>query len=214
MSNMVYIKMYLTRILLVVGCLAALASWYFISPQVDSVYSAFSLWNRYISTFTLFIGIFSIGARYINNIRVRGPLWTYHAYAIVVIVLWIIMGEMTTIYSSFYQVAYVSTKVALHIASLGLMIFFMVSGGYRVLRVKNMRTAIFAISTGLICAFNAPWISYPFPTVGVIKEWLLNYPSMGGYRGLVFAGSIGAVILGIRILLGLEKGSLRITQEA
>jgi hypothetical protein len=57
-------------------------------------------------------------------------------------------------------------------------------------------------------------VSYPFPTVGVIKEWLLNYPSMGGYRGLVFAGSIGAVILGIRILLGLEKGSLRITQEA
>lgn len=211
-TTIAYIRSYLSRALLIVGCLSGLISYYFVSPQANALHTELRTWNTNIGTFTLFVGILTVGSRYVKNIMARGKFWTYQLYAMILIITWIIMGEMTTIYSNFYQTAYLSTKVSLHIASLGLMIFFMVSGGYRVLRVKNLRTAIFAISTGLICAFNAPWLSGNVPTASVFKEWLLNYPSMGGYRGLVFAGSIGAVILGIRILLGLEKGALRITE--
>jgi hypothetical protein len=60
---------------------------------------------------------------------------------------------------------------------------------------------------------NSPLLLGPFPIVDKISFWLLDNPSMAGSRALMLTGGIGGVVLGIRILLGLEKGALRATEE-
>lgn len=213
MSTITYVRTYLTRILLVVGLLATLISWYFAIPQVDSIANELNIWNMNIETFTLFVGLLTISARYINSIRNRDELWPYRLYAIVLIVVWVIMGMQVGVYSNFYQTAFLSTKITLHIAILGQLVFFVTSAGYRVLRIRNFRTALYSLCFIVIVVMNAPWVLGPFPVADKISFWLLNNPAMAGGRALILTGGIGGVVLGVRLLLGLEKGALRATEE-
>jgi hypothetical protein len=212
-TTITYVRTYLTRILLVVGLLATLISWYFAIPQVDSIANELNIWNMNIETFTLFVGLLTISARYINSIRNRDELWPYRLYAIVLIIVWIIMGMRVGVYSDFYQTAFLSTKITLHIAILGQLVFFVTSAGYRVLRIRNFRTALYSLCFIVIVVMNAPWILGPFPVADKISFWLLNNPAMAGGRALILTGGIGGVVLGVRLLLGLEKGALRATEE-
>jgi hypothetical protein len=212
-STLTYVRTYLARILVVVGLLATLVSWYFASPQVDAIANELNIWNMNIETFTLFVGLITISARYINSIRARDSLWPYRLYAIVLMVVWIIMGMRVGIYSDLYQTAFLSTKITLHIAILGQLVFFITSAGYRVLRIRNFRTALYTICFLLVVICNAPWMLGPFPVVDKISFWLLNNPAAGGSRALLLTGGIGGVVLGVRLLLGIEKGALRATEE-
>jgi hypothetical protein len=64
----------------------------------------------------------------------------------------------------------------------------------------------------LIIAMNAPWVQNPFPAASNFAMWLLNNPQMAASRTVVITGGIGSVVLGIRVILGLEKGAQRITE--
>ncbi|MBS7631767.1 hypothetical protein KEJ47_09435 [Candidatus Bathyarchaeota archaeon] len=211
-STIAYIRAYLSRFLVIVGLLATLISWYFVSPEATAIANELTYWNMDIYTFTLFVGLLTIFARYLNGVRTRAKYWPYQLYAMILIIVWIIMGLSVGLYSDLYQTAYLSTKITLHIAILGQLVFFMVSAGYRVLRIKNFRTALFAICMVSVVVLNAPWLLSVFPAADKISYWLLNNPAMAGGRALLLAGGIGGVILGIRLLLGLEKGALRATE--
>lgn len=214
MATMTYVRTYLVRLIIIVGCLSALISWYFISPQASAAYSELAVMNTNISTFTLFVGILTVYARYSRTVKNREKYWVYQLYAMILMPLWIIMGTTAGIYSDLYQTAYLNTKITLHIAILGQIIFFMVSGGYRVFRIASLRTAVFAIGAAAICALNAPWLLGPFPQLSSVLNWLLSHPAVAPGRGITIAGAIGGTALGIRILLGLEKGALRATERA
>lgn len=212
-ATLTYVRTYLVRALIIVGLISTLVSWYFVSPQVDAIANELNIWNMNIYTFTLFVGIITIFSRYIRGVQERNPQWPYMVYAMVLIVFWVIFGTYTGIYSDIYQTAFLSTKITLHIAILGQLIFFMTSAAYRLFRMRTLRTAFFAICAMSIVALNAPWLLGPFPVVDKISFWLLNNPSMAGSRALMLTGGIGGIVLGIRLLLGLEKGALRATEE-
>ena len=125
--------------------------------------------------------------------------------------VWIVFGTYYGIYSDTYQTAYLSTKITLHIAIIGQLIFFSVSAMYRTFRIKSLRTAVFALLAVTMVILNAPWLLTPYPAAGDLAFWLLDNPQMAGARAMVMCGGIGGVILGMRILLGLEKGALRAT---
>ncbi len=180
---------------------------------MDVVANELNIWNMNINTFTLFVGIITIFARYGTGVKNRDRYWPYQLYAMVLIIAWIIMGMYAGLYSDLYQKAFLSTKITLHIAILGQLVFFMVSAGYRVLRIRNFRTALYAACTLSMVVFNAPWLLGPFPIVDKISFWLLDNPSMAGGRALLLTGGIGGVVLGVRLLLGLERGAMRATEE-
>jgi len=206
-----YIRAYLSRIVVIVGIIATLAGYYIQSPQISAVSNELNLWNMVIGSFTLFVGLVSVFARYARSIMNRSRNWMLHAYCLAVIVVWIILGNIIGMYSTLYQTLYLSTKITLHITIIGCLIFFSVSGMYRTFRIKSMRTAVFAFLTVLVVILNMPPLITAYPGLSDLTYWLLDNPQMAGARAMVMCGGIGGVILGIRILLGIEKGALRAT---
>jgi len=139
-------------------------------------------------------------------------VWPLQLYGLILIFAWIIMGTSVGMYSDTYQTIFLSTKITLHIAILGQIIFFYISGAYRTFRLKSLRTAALALSAVLIIIMNSPWMQNTWVGAGDFSYWLLNNPQTGGARAVVITGAIGAVVLGIRILLGLEKGPTKVTE--
>lgn len=211
-ATITYVRTYLVRIIIIVGAFSGLVSWYFASPQADALASELQLWRSAAGSWTLFVGIITIFSRYIRTVLKREKYWQYQVYAMALMVVWSIMGVSAGLYSDLYQTAYMSTKITLHIAILGQLIFFMVSGAYRVFRIKTMRTLLYAFFTLTMVVINAPWMLAVFPQVDKLSYWLLNNMAMSGERTLAITGGIGGAVLSIRILLGIEKGALRATE--
>jgi len=209
-----YIRSYMVRIIIIIGILSGLISFYFVSPEAVAVATELQTWNSAAAAWTLFVGIITVFARYVRSIMKRTQYWQYRAYGIVLMVVWVIMGAIVGLYSDLYQTAFYSTKITLHIAILGQLVFFFTSGVYRTFRMKTFRTAIYAFFAMLLIIGNAPWMLATFPQVDKLTYWLLENPSMSGERTLALTGGIGGAVLGIRILLGLEKGALRATEAS
>ena len=207
----IYIRTYLARITIIVAALAMLASYFLISPEANIAANELQVWNSNIVTFTLFVGLLTIYFRYGRSIMNRAPKWPFHLYCMALIAIWIVFGLNYGLNSDTYQTAYLSTKITLHIAILGQLIFFASSAMYRTFRIRSLRTAVFAMLAVTMIILNAPWLSAPYPIATTISFWLLDNPSMAGARAMVLCGGIGGIILGIRILLGLERGALRAT---
>ena len=211
-ASLTYVRMYLVRAIILVGAISGLVSYYLVSPEATAINTELVLWNSAASSWTLFVGIITLSRRYIVNIIKRAQYWPYMTYAVVIIPLWVILGLSTGIYSDMYQTAFMSTKITLHIAILGQLVFFLISGMYRVLRLKSFRTTVYAVLALTMLVCNASWMLSIFPQVDAFGYWLLNNPSMAIERTLTIAGGFGGAILSLRILMGLEKGSLRATE--
>lgn len=189
-----------------------LVSWYFVSPQANTVATELRNWNTNIGTFSLFVGVLTLFSRYIKDVWNREEYWPYKLLGLIIIPVWSIFGAMAGVFSDIYQTAYFNTAITLHVAILGQLMFFMISGAYRTYRIRNFRTMLFALCTIVIIACNASWLMTPFPIVDKISYWLLNNPSMAGYRAMMITGAFGSIAMGLRILLGLERGALRATE--
>jgi len=213
-AGFTYARTYLTRLIILVCALSGLGAMYFTSPQVSGVANELQLWNTAAATWTLFVGIITLSRRYVVSIINRRTYWPYMTYAIVLTPLWVIMGVYAGVYSDLYQTAFLSTKVTLHIAILGQLVYFLLSGSYRVLRMKSFRTALYAFFALTMVVVNSSWMLAIFPQVDKLGYWLLNNPAMAMQRTLTISGAIGGVILSMRILMGLERGSLRATEGA
>jgi len=201
----------ITQIVIVVCLLSAAAGYYFSNPQLDAFNAELNLWNMDIVIFTLFIGLITVFFSYSKSVSARTSEWPFRLYALVLIAAWIVMGLYSGLYSDTYQTAYLSTKITLHIAILGQLIFFYLSAMYRTFRVKTLRTGILVIFALAMILLNSPIITSNWSPADAISYWLLNYPGMGGARAIVLVAGVGGIILAIRILMGLEKSALRAT---
>jgi len=121
------------------------------------------------------------------------------------------MGLFSGLYSDLYQTAFLSTKITLHIAILGQLIFFYLSAMYRTFRVRTLRTGILVICALIMVVLNSPITLSIWSGADGISYWLLNNLGMGGARAVVITSGVGGVVLAFKILMGLEKGALRAT---
>ncbi|MGD0805632.1 MAG: hypothetical protein ABSA11_16345 [Candidatus Bathyarchaeia archaeon] len=212
-ATLTFIRINLAKLLLLIGGISALLTWYFTTPEFGTVFNTFNTWNIDITLFTLFTGLIVICMRYFRGVREKTPgIWMFELYGLILIFAWIIMGTIYGMYSDTYQTIFLSTKITLHIAILGQLVFFMISGAYRTFRLKSLRTVAFALSAMVIIFMNIPFVQNGWAGANAFSYWLLNNPQTGGARAVVITGGIGAVVLGMRILLGLEKGPSRVTE--
>jgi hypothetical protein len=212
--TIVYVRTYLTRIIIIVGALSVLVTWYFSAGPINSIRSNLQIWNVNIETFSLFVGLLTVYSGYLDNVRRRGNYWQFHVYSMVLIIVWIIFGTTVGAYSTTYQNIYIKVKGNITVAMLGQLGFYVMSGAYRTFRIRNFRTALFALCTTVIMAMNSPFVARIYPDIGLIIRWFLQNPSSAGARAVLITNGLGAIILGVRILLGVEKGALRMTEEA
>jgi cytosine/uracil/thiamine/allantoin permease len=86
--------------------------------------------------------------------------------------------------------------------------FYMAYGSYKVLRARNFEAALLFITAVLVIIGNTPIFPATYPGFFHMREWIFGPIVSGAYRGIRIGVGIGAVILGIRTLVGLETGYL------
>ena len=162
-----------------------------------------------IAAFALFLGLANVLRVHGRRIAQRQPGSFYSGVLIVVLLLVLALGLPPYPWGpsgpSQPLVRWIFENVQAPVqASLSaLLAFFVVRAAYRLLRSRNWESALmlFVAVVVLVGQVSAGLI----PVLAVVKDWVLAVPAMAGVRGILLGVALGALLTGIRLLLGAER---------
>ncbi len=97
-----------------------------------------------------------------------------------------------------------TVQVSIESALAGLLVFFLVFAGYRLMR-RGVSVWNVLFTSAVIIAL-AGWI--PLGDLGAlsdVREWLVSVPVSAGARGILLGVALGTVTAGVRVLLGQDR---------
>jgi hypothetical protein len=161
---------------------------------------------------------FALGLGAVNLLRVHGRRiserrrddWMFSGWLLLMMVVFIFFGLSTgefdqgATYSWLYNAIYLPLGSTMY-SSLA---FYMAYGAYKVLRARNFDAALLFITAVLVILGNTPIFPAIYPGFFHMREWIFGPIVSGAYRGVRIGIGMGAVVLGIRTLLGMETGYL------
>ena len=89
-----------------------------------------------------------------------------------------------------------------------IIIWFLIPAIYRFVRADSKEGTLLVLATLLGLVANTPAILYGIPQISPITRWIQNVVTTSAYRGIAIGAGIGALGLGVRVLLGSERGHL------
>jgi len=89
-----------------------------------------------------------------------------------------------------------------------LLAFYISSASYRVFKARSKEAALLLISAVLVMWGRAPISAVISEGFAAIADWMMAVPNTAGMRGIVIGIGIGVISIGIRTLLGIERGHL------
>ncbi len=206
---MIVLKRTLPAAIAIAIGLFVLAAVFLANPLLDAIGTYLIDTAIVIATFALFLGLFNVLRVHARKIRERQPgsLYSFVLIGAMLAVLLIGLppipdkpsGPSQPIVWWIFQ----NIQVPIQASLSALLVFFIITAAYRLLRVRNGESALMLIVALLVLAGQV--------TVGVvpllpaIREWILDVPAMAGVRGILLGVALGTLLTSIRLALGAER---------
>lgn len=94
-------------------------------------------------------------------------------------------------------------------AQYAIMFLYQCGAVYRVLRVRSMETTVFTLA-GLAFILKSIPLFLTVPGVSEIGDWVQGAPTLGGTRAATLTASLGALVIGLRALVGKEQTTIEV----
>jgi hypothetical protein len=86
--------------------------------------------------------------------------------------------------------------------------FYIFSAAFRAFVARTKESTILLLAAIFVIMGNTPMLTATWGGFSLIREWINQYPAVGGMRGFTIGVGVGAAVLGIRTLLGKERTQL------
>jgi hypothetical protein len=183
--------------------------WFLAVPQIGVAGTALRDFGVTVSAFALGLGAINLFALHGGHIKARTKnQWIYSLALLAALLLFIIVGVQQGVQGSQYKWIYNNIIVPLSATMYGAIGFYIASGAYRALRARTKEATVLLITGVILLLRNAPigpalWDGFP-----IIGSWIMDIVTTAVYRGIMMGSSLGILALGIRTLIGMERGYL------
>jgi hypothetical protein len=198
---------------MVVCAVIAIGDYFILLPPLNNLASELYFWIVIMVSVSTGIGLINLVLYHTRRISRRDNNWPYSVQVIVLLIATFAIGLGWGINSPQFTFLFANTFSVMIATLYGLVAFFIVGAAYRSFQARNMEAALLLVAAIFVMLKNAPigetiWSGFP-----LIGAWLMNVPNTAGFRGIMMGTAIGAIGLGLRILLGKERGFLGGVQE-
>jgi len=209
-----YRRIEIPIILTAVFCLFQFLPYFIVVPALESASKEFVDWDAVMETFALFIGFITLLMLHGRIVAKKGEGWQWSAWILVTMVVYTIiglpikslgLGKGQPIFEAIRMYVLTPLSSAMY-AILG---FYIASAAYRAFRARTPEAAVLLISGTIVMLANAPIGTTIWPGFANLKDWIFDVPNMATMRGVVIGSALGALALGVRVLMGKERGYLR-----
>ncbi len=186
------------------ACTIVVASYFTDNAALGMASDGLQLWGIVIAGFAALLGLASYAIYNGRQIVEKRSVYSGIALtaALGTIVLGLALGPASPEYG--WLSGNILTPLSMSVgAFIG---FFIVSAAFRTFRARSLEAGIVLASAVVIMLKNMPVGEYLFPGVLGLGNWLNDVASLGGNRGFTIAFAVGAIIAGVRQVLGYERG--------
>jgi hypothetical protein len=128
---------------------------------------------------------------------------------------WVLDYNATKAGTFFNDRLYESVYVPTQSTMFALLAFFIASAAFRAFRIRTPEAVVLAIAGGLVMLGRVPLgnaLIWPTPPGGFgaseVADWLMNVPTLAARRAIFIGAALGAISIGLRVILGLERAHL------
>jgi len=186
-----------------------IGQWFLQVASISELATSIQQWGIILAAFSMGLGSVNIIIRNVRRIRRReGTDWLYAIWLLFIFFLFSIVGigfgstspQYTYIFNTILQ----PLSGTMYPASL----FFLASAIYRTFRARSSQAIIFVIVGAIMLLANAPMMGAFIPPIIPLKSWIMDVEVTAAYRAILLGIGLGTIVLGFRVLFGLETAHL------
>ena len=186
-----------------------IGQWFLNIASVDGVATSIQQWGIILSAFAMGIGSVNIIIRNVRRIQKReGIDWLYAIWLLSVFFLFSIVGIGFGSDSPQYRYIFNTILQPLSGTMYPATLFFLSSAIYRTFRVRNKEALAFVFAGSLMLLANAPIVASFLPFMTPLKAWIMDVEVTSAYRAILLGIGLGTIMLGFRVLFGIETAHL------
>jgi len=188
----------------------AVSDYYTTFESVKATFTIIKNWGVVLAAFSLGLGAVNLFRVHGRRISKRASDWYLSAWLLLLLVLFVAVGLGTGQFEpgSQYNWLYGAIYLPLGATMYSSLAFYMAYGSYKVLRARNLDAFLLFITAVFVILGNTPIFPATVPGFFYIREWIFTAIVGGAYRGIRIGVGIGAVVIGIKTLIGMETGYL------
>jgi hypothetical protein len=161
-------------------------------------------WTAIIVAFALLLGLVNVMSVHLNRIRTRKSGSIYSGVLLVSLFGTLIMGYRGPV-SENGQFIFNFILQPLEATFFALLAVFIATAAFRAFRVRNLETFFFVLFAVIVLLGQVPISIYIWPELPVIKDWIINVPTLAGVRGILLGVALGTIAAGLRVLIGADR---------
>ena len=165
-------------------------------------------WGTIIASTSLALAAVNLIRIHVRRIMLRRGEWYNSIALLLVMFVQTVIGLVQSSSGEVYKYGFDNIMTPLGSTMYALLSFWIASAAYRAFTARSIDSAILLVAATVVMLGNAPigesiWMGFKD-----IKSWIMDVPNMAAQRGIMIGGGIGAIALGLRILMGIERGHL------
>jgi hypothetical protein len=178
-------------------------------PELDTVGTYLIDTAVIIASFALFLGIVNVLRVHSQKIQKRpgDRPYSFVLIAAMLIVLAVglpsLPGRPSGPSQPIVQWIFENIQAPIQASLSALLVFLVVTAAYRLLMVRNIESAVM-LAVVLLVLLGQVTLGL-VPILPELKDWILDVPTLAGVRGILLGVALGALLTGIRLLLGVER---------
>ena len=185
-----------------------LVEYFFKIPTLTNVAKELTDWGTIVSAFAAGLAAAGLYKIHLERVAQRRKNWEMSTVLLLIMSAEIIFGVFLGLKSK--PALFLSNRILIPLSAVifSLLVFYIGSSAFRAFRLRNLEAGLLLISGFLVMLGRAPvgeviWKQFP-----AIANWLVKWPNLAGNRGVLIGASIGSIAIGLRILVGIDRGHL------
>lgn len=162
-----------------------------------------------LAAFALLLGVINVLRVHARKIQ-KGPPGSLYSIVLIAAMLIVLViglpalpGRPAGPSQPIIQWIFENIQVPIQASLSALLVFFVVTAAYRLLLVRSLEATVMLVVV-LIVLLGQVGVGL-VPVLPKLKDWILTVPTLAGVRGILLGVALGALLTGIRLLLGVER---------
>ena len=177
-------------------------------PGLDAIQQGLIGLAIIIGTTVLILGGgINVLAVHLNKIRHLQSGWIYSLFLLLGFVVMLIAGLSGGPDNELVSLIFKHVQFPLQATLFSLLAFFVATAAYRAFRLRSLESLAFLLVAVVVLLGQIPgWASDSLrETLPWLREWMLTKVALGGARGIMLGMALGTVVVGIRLLIGIDR---------
>lgn len=186
---------------------------YFVEiPALEAASTKLITITAIVNAVTLILALNSQIRRGLNIVQRRQTGWYFKAYMIITMILMVIFAFFGRETGPYHWVMYAVIN-PLSSVNYGILAFYMASTAARAFRARNTQAMLLLATGFIVLLYQAPLTGAYAPWLEPIALYFGNTFGMAAGRMFLISVTVGAIVFGVRVLIGEETSVLGIRKE-